>query len=80
MWSMSPMTVRVDLIARGVWEIVLPGQRERVMCQTLEEARQMAYRCAGEIRPCELIVCDAYHRVVHHELIDGAGADARRHR
>ena len=70
---MSPMTVRVDLSARGAWEIVLPGQRERVKCETLDEARQMAYRCAGEWRPCELIVCDAYHRGVHHELIDGAG-------
>jgi hypothetical protein len=75
---MSPTTVRVDLSARGAWEIVLPGQRERVMCQTLDEARQLAYRCAGERRPCELIVCDAYHRVVHHELIDGDRADARR--
>jgi hypothetical protein len=74
---MSPITVRVDLSARGVWEIVLPGQPERVRCETLDEARQMAYRCAGERRPCELIVCDAYHRVVHHELIDGDAADAR---
>jgi hypothetical protein len=35
------MTVRVDLSVRRAWEMVLPGQRERVKRETLDEARQM---------------------------------------
>ena len=64
-------TVRVDLSVRGAWEVALSDLGERVTCETLEEASRVAYRCAADRRPSELIVCDAYHRVVHHELIDG---------
>lgn len=74
---MNPMTVRVDLNVRGAWEVALSDQCERVTCKTLEEATRAAYRCAADRRPCELIVCDAYHRVLHHELVNSAG---ERHR
>jgi hypothetical protein len=73
----NPTTVRVDLNVRGAWEVALSGQGERVVCRTLEEASRVAHRCAADRRPCELIVCDAYHRVVHHELV-GAGGERRR--
>ena len=68
---MNLATVRVDISARGVWEVALPDRRERMTCETFEEARRVAHRCAADRRPSELIVCDAYHRVVHRELIDG---------
>jgi len=74
---MTPTKVRVDLNVRGVWEVVLSGQGGRVTCTTLEEASRVAHRCAEDSRPCELIVCDAYHRVVHHELVR-AGGERRR--
>ena len=74
---MNPMTVRVDLNARGGWQIELSDQRERVTCKTLEDATRAAYRCAAARRPCELIVRDAYHRVLHHELINGGGERRR---
>jgi hypothetical protein len=67
---MNLTTVRVDISTRGVWEVVLPDRGERVRCETLEEASRVAHRCAADRRPSELIVCDAYHRVVHRELID----------
>jgi len=70
---MNSMTVRVDLNVSGAWEIELSDQRERVTCGTLEEAARAAYRCAADRRPCELIVCDAYHRVLRHELVNGGG-------
>ena len=54
----GPVTVRVDLNGRG---------------ETLDDARRVAYLCVAHMRPCELIVCDAYHRVVHHEFINGHG-------
>ncbi len=68
---MNLTTVRVDIGVRGVWEVALSDPGERVTCETLEEASRVAYRCAADRRPSELIVCDAYHRVVHRELIDG---------
>jgi hypothetical protein len=66
---MNPTTVRVDISARGAWEVALPDQRERVTCDTLEEASRVAYRCATNRRPCELIIRDAYHRVLQRQLI-----------
>ena len=69
----SPVTVRVDPNGRGAWEVVMPDQHEPVTCGTLDDARRVAYLCAAHRRPCELIVRDAYHRVLHHELINGRG-------
>jgi hypothetical protein len=69
----TPRTVRVDLNRRGVWEVALSDRRERVPCETLDDARRVAYLCAAHTRPCELIVCDAYHRVLQREFINGHG-------
>jgi hypothetical protein len=74
---MNLTTVRVDISVRGAWEVALSDPGERVTCETLEEANRVAYRCATDRRPSELIVCDAYHRVVHRELING-GEERRR--
>lgn len=71
---MNPTMVRVHISVRGGWEIELPGRDDHVRCETLEEASRVAYRCAAERRPCELIVCDAYHRVVQSELIKATSA------
>jgi hypothetical protein len=68
--SMNLTTVRVDISMRGVWVVALPDRGEGVMCETLEVASRVAYRSAADRRPSELIVCDAYRRVVHRELID----------
>ena len=70
--ALTTRTVRVEL-HRGGWEIELPDQREPVTCETLEDARRMAYLCAARRHPCELVVHDAYHRVLHHELIAREG-------
>ena len=66
---MNRARVRVDLGPRGAWEVVLPERVDRLRCKTLEEASRIAHRLAAARRPCELIVHDAYHRVVEHELI-----------
>jgi hypothetical protein len=73
---MNATTVRVHISVHGAWEIELPDRGDRVRCETLEEASRVAYRCAAERRPCELIVCDAYHRVVQRELIKGGESAA----
>jgi hypothetical protein len=65
--SMLPTIVRVDSGVRGAWEVV-SNQGERVTCKTMEEARHAAERLAAGIRPCETVILDAYHRVVHLEV------------
>jgi hypothetical protein len=70
------ITVRLDRNGRGAWEVATPDQRERVTCETLDDARQVAHLYAAHRRPCELIARDAYHRVPHHEFINGKGDPA----
>ncbi len=68
---LNPITVRVDRNPGGAWEVAMPDQRERITCETLDDARRVAYLCAAHTCACELIVCDAYHRVVQREFING---------
>lgn len=71
---MSARAVRVGRNRDGDWDIELPDQDGRASCETLEEAERVAHICAAYQQPCELVVCDAYHRVLRRELID-AGTD-----
>jgi hypothetical protein len=74
------LTVRVLLNARGEWEVLTPHRPRPLRCKSLEEAKRMAYRVASDDAPCDVVVHDAYHRVVHTEHIDrgvhGVGAGA----
>jgi hypothetical protein len=70
---MSVRTVRVDLNGSGDWEIELSGRESVVTCETLADAQRVAYLFAARRRPCELIIRDAYHSVLRHELIDTDG-------
>lgn len=63
------VTVLVERDEHGGWSVALPERQ--VTCETLDDARRIAYLCVAHTRPCELIVRDAYHRVLHRELIDG---------
>jgi hypothetical protein len=67
----EPITVRVEHDERGGWSVAMPNRRNRVTCETFDDARRVAYLCAAHTRPCELIVHDAYYRVLHRELING---------
>ncbi len=69
---MSTRNVRVELNRRGDWDIELSDQDSSMSCETLEEAERVAHICAAYRQPCELVVCDAYHRVLHRELIDAS--------
>jgi hypothetical protein len=62
--------VRVDRAGDGEWEVDLPDQPEAIMCATFDDAQRVAHLCAALRRPCELVVCDAYHRVLQHEFLD----------
>ena len=67
--SVHLLTVRVLRGARGQWEVVLPDRRRPLRCRDLDEAKQVAYGFAERSRPCEVVVQDAYHRVVRRDLI-----------
>ncbi len=77
---MSPRAIRVDLNGHGAWEITLPVGLDPINCGgSLYEARRAAYRFAADWHPCgfaadwhpcEVVVYDAYHRVMHRKLID----------
>jgi hypothetical protein len=60
--------VNVDPTAKGMWEVVVPGRGDRIVCATLQEAVRAGQRYAARRQPCELVVHDAYHRVVRREL------------
>ncbi len=62
--------VRVDLNRGGDWEITLAGPGAPLTCETLGEARRTAYLRAIEQRPREMVVCDAYLRVLQRDLLD----------
>ncbi len=66
----SPRAVHVDLSRYGSWGVTLPDQLNPINCGSLYEARRVAYRLAAGWHPCEVVMCDAYHRVVDHQLID----------
>jgi predicted kinase len=73
---MDPPTVRVDFGGRGSWAIALPDERERVTCATLADAKRIAHLWARDRSPCEVVVCDAYHRVLSRELVARAPESA----
>jgi hypothetical protein len=66
-----PIIVRVQHHPRGRWEVLTPGRPGRISCETLEDARRIAYLPVAHGHHCELIIRDAYNRVMEHELIDG---------
>ncbi len=68
--AMTPRTIRVDLNGHGAWEITLRVGLDPIKCESLYEARRAAYRFAARWHPCEVVICDAYHRVMHRQLID----------
>ena len=68
---MGLTTVHIGRNERGGWEVALSDPCERVVCETLDDARRVGYLCAARTHPSELVVRDAYHRVLHRELIDG---------
>ena len=51
----------------GGWEVTVPDCDERVACTTLHEATMVADREVTDRLACELIVYDAYHRVLRRE-------------
>ncbi len=60
----GPKTVQVRRTAAGAWEVLFPDETDSAICETLSAARRVARRWAQDNPPSELIIRDAYHRVV----------------
>ena len=67
----APITVCVRHHPRGRWEVVTPDRMGPILCETLEDARKIAYLALAHAQDCELIVRDAYNRIIEHESITG---------
>ena len=65
-------TVSVQADRRGEWNVSLGDGNQNLRCESFEDARRLGYLWAARRHPCELIVRDAYHRVVRREVIDGS--------
>jgi hypothetical protein len=70
------LRIRVDFDGQGGWEVDVDDTR--VACASLSDARRIAVLKAAHRRPCELVVRDAYHRVIEREHIGGPGEVSRR--
>jgi len=60
--------VQIDMILCGAWEVKLSTKRTGIICGTLADAKDEARRSIGR-RPYEVIIRDAYHRVLEHERL-----------
>lgn len=62
-----PLIVPVD--PAGGWDVELPDQHASVRCETLDDAKRVAFLHAAHSRACTVVVRDAYHRVLEEEFI-----------
>jgi hypothetical protein len=73
MWHAADMLiVEVKPDPRGRWGVALSGPGAGTSCETLEDARRLAYAKAAQRLPCELVVQDAYHRVIERRRFSAA--------
>ncbi len=69
----APSTINVEPAPRGTWEVLLPAG-VAVVCPTLDDAVRVGFRHASGVEACELVVQDAYHRVLRRERFAGTPA------
>jgi hypothetical protein len=67
---MTYRSVIVNPDRRGGWEVADIERRVRIPCKTLVDARKEAFRRAVGTSPCDVVVHDAYNRVVEHTLVE----------
>jgi hypothetical protein len=60
-------TIRVDFNGHDGWAVALSDPDAQFTCETLDDARRIAFVQAAQRPRCELVICDAYHRVLERE-------------
>lgn len=71
---LGAQTVQVLRTPAGGWEVLLPDGTGLTTCDTLSAARRIGRRWAEANPPSELIILDAYHRVVMRRSFGGSDA------
>ncbi|HET9102438.1 MAG TPA: DUF2188 domain-containing protein [Solirubrobacteraceae bacterium] len=69
MSEQTTATITVDRDHRGAWTVERLDTEDRERCATLADALNAARRRAHDCAPAEVLVHDAYHRVVVRERI-----------
>jgi len=72
MTTPAPSTICVDLGGHGHWDVALSDPDTHLTFETFDDARRVAHLRAARGGPCDLVVRNAYHRVVHRELVADA--------
>jgi hypothetical protein len=62
-------SVEVHAGPRGRWTVTISDRDETLSCDTLAEARDVARSCAEARVPCEVVVHDAYERVLEYQVL-----------
>jgi hypothetical protein len=65
--STQELSIKIDFDGQGGWEVDF--EDAHIPCETLDDARRVALLTAARRRPCELLVRDAYHRVIAREHV-----------
>jgi hypothetical protein len=74
---MSPTLIEIHRRRGDEWEVTIPSRQQRVICPTFQEAARRGYQLAAKEAECEVVVHDAYHRVVRRERLRRPGAAVR---
>ena len=65
----APVIVCIQSSSNGCWDVTTVGAQRPISCETLDDARCVAYLTIAHGHRCELIVRDTQHHVLHRELI-----------
>lgn len=74
---MSPILIEIQRRRGDEWEVAVPSRQQRVICPTFQEAARRGYQLAADEADCEVVVHDAYHRVVRRERLRHPAASVR---
>jgi hypothetical protein len=70
----APVIVRIQHDSDGRWNVTAVGAQRPISCETLDDARRVAYLSFAHAHRCELIIRDVERHVLHRELIQARRA------
>lgn len=70
------VTINVHFAGRGRWKVVFADRHRGVTCDSFDDALKVAHLMLARNGHCELIVHDAYQRVISRELGPEAEEDS----
>jgi hypothetical protein len=74
---MSPTLIEIQRRRGDEWEVAVSSRQQRLICPTFQEAARRGYQLAADEADCEVVVHDAYHRVVRRERLRRPAASVR---